>query len=122
VLETNFLGLERARLLVLDEADRMMALGFSAQLEQLRAALPKNERDGAAAGGRQTLLFSATFPKTVRAIAKQWLAPKPAIVKIESEDRSADRDGNKKVKTLVDGVVAGPTIPQLFAHGAPVHL
>ena len=70
------------------------------------------------------MLFSATFPKTVRAIAKQWLAPKPAIVKIESEDRSADRDGNKKlgVKTLVDGVVAGPTIPSLFAHCAPVYL
>ena len=39
VLETNFLGLERARLLVLDEADRMMALGFSAQLVRPRYML-----------------------------------------------------------------------------------
>ena len=104
-LETDALGLERARMLVLDEADRMLALGFADQLEVIRKALPGNERDAGAGDGdgngalapgmgrrlgRQTLLFSATFPKTVRAVAKTWLAPKPAIVKIESADKSGD--------------------------------
>jgi len=92
----------------------MLALGFSDQLEILRAALPANERDdgdttGGAAGGegmgvrhgRQTLLFSATFPKTVRLIAKQWLAPKSAIVKIEVTDRSADGVGVKSSAAVV---------------------
>ena len=55
--------------------------------------------------GRQTLLFSATFPKTVRLIAKQWLAPKPAIVKVEAADKSAE-DG-KKSSAAVVAVSAG---------------
>ena len=103
-LESGALRLRRARLLVIDEADRMLALGFAEQLETIRETLPANERDSrdsrdetsrsvsvadAPAGmgsrpGRQTLMFSATFPKTVRAVAKAWLAPKPAIIKIEA--------------------------------------
>ena len=49
VMGTGALGLERARLLVLDEADRMLALGFAEQLEQIREALPANERDDGSA-------------------------------------------------------------------------
>ena len=123
-LETDALGLERARMLVLDEADRMLALGFADQLEVIRKALPGNERDagdeagagdGAGDGdgalalavgmgrrpGRQTLLFSATFPKTVRAVAKTWLAPKPAIVKIESADKSGDGKRSNEANVAV---------------------
>ena len=45
----------------------MLALGFDEQLLKIRDALP-NANDG-----RQTLLFSATFPKAVRTISKSWL-------------------------------------------------
>jgi hypothetical protein len=45
VLESGALLLRRARMLVIDEADRMLALGFAEQLESLREALPANERD-----------------------------------------------------------------------------
>ena len=115
-LETDALGLERARMLVLDEADRMLALGFADRLEVIRKALPGNERDagdvdgdgnGALAPGmgrrlgRQALLFSATFPKTVRAVAKTWLAPKPAIVKIESADKSGDGKRSNEANVAV---------------------
>jgi ATP-dependent RNA helicase DDX5/DBP2 len=105
VLESGALLLRRARMLVIDEADRMLALGFAEQLESLREALPANERDDESLAresltrtdkkgmgsrpGRQTLMFSATFPKSVRAVAKAWLAPGPAIVKIEASDKSA---------------------------------
>ena len=102
VLESGALSLRRARMLVIDEADRMLALGFAEQLETLREALPANERDDesqtrtdnkqkgmGSRPGRQTLMFSATFPKSVRAVAKAWLAPGPAIVKIEASDKSA---------------------------------
>ena len=123
VMGTGALGLERARLLVLDEADRMLALGFAEQLEQIREALPVNERDagstqrglvsnqtGSEPGmgerpGRQTLMFSATFPKGVRAVAKAWLAPKPAIVKIEAADKSAE--GGKRSSEATVAVAAG---------------
>ncbi|WP_028102549.1 DEAD/DEAH box helicase [Pseudoduganella violaceinigra] len=50
--------------LVLDEADRMLDLGFADDLDLLFAALP---------AVRQTLLFSATMPDTIRAMAKQLL-------------------------------------------------
>lgn len=115
-LETDALGLERARMLVLDEADRMLALGFADQLEVIRKALPGNERDAGAGDGdgngalapgmgrrlgRQTLLFSATFPKTVRAVAKTWLAPKLAIVKIESADKSGDGKRSNEANVAV---------------------
>ena len=118
-LESGALRLRRARLLVIDEADRMLALGFAEQLEMLREALPANERDDetfsrsvadAPEGmgsrlGRQTLMFSATFPKTVRAVAKAWLAPGPAIVKIEASD--ASRSVGKRSNEANVAVAAG---------------
>ena len=50
--------------LVLDEADRMLDLGFAADLDLLFAVLPAE---------RQTLLFSATMPDSIRAMARQLL-------------------------------------------------
>ncbi len=50
--------------LVLDEADRLLALGFAEELAQLMDALPPE---------RQTLLFSATYPKKVETLAGQIL-------------------------------------------------
>jgi superfamily II DNA/RNA helicase len=47
--------------LVIDEADRLLALGFAEELDQLIQALPSN---------RQTLLFSATYPKKVVKLAE----------------------------------------------------
>jgi superfamily II DNA/RNA helicase len=60
----NALRFDQLQTLVLDEADRMLDLGFSRELDQVFAALPKN---------RQTLLFSATFSDPIRALAAKLL-------------------------------------------------
>ncbi|HYD94492.1 MAG TPA: DEAD/DEAH box helicase [Noviherbaspirillum sp.] len=61
----NAVRFTQLQTLVLDEADRMLDLGFSRELNALLALLPKQ---------RQTLLFSATFSDPIRALAAILLA------------------------------------------------
>ncbi len=60
LLEHNALTLSAVELLVLDEADRLLDLGFSDELRRLLALLPAR---------RQNLFFSATFPSDVQVLA-----------------------------------------------------
>jgi superfamily II DNA/RNA helicase len=86
--------------LVLDEADRMLDLGFSRELDQVFMALPKK---------RQTLLFSATFSDAIRAMAGKLLAEP---VSIEATPR------NTTVKKIRQWVVPvdKKRKPELFLH------
>lgn len=64
-LESNILSLSNISYLVLDEADRMLDMGFEPQIRKIVAqiTLPK----------RQTLMWSATWPKEVRTLAEDFL-------------------------------------------------
>jgi ATP-dependent RNA helicase RhlE len=64
LIREDLINLESLQLLVIDEADRLLALGFAEELEELFEALPVE---------RQTLLFSATYPKKVVALTKRVL-------------------------------------------------
>lgn len=70
---------EQVSYLVLDEADRMLDLGFE---PHIRAIASKTRAD------RQTLMFSATWPTEVQKLALDYLA-NPARVVIGSQDLSA---------------------------------
>jgi ATP-dependent RNA helicase RhlE len=64
LIEHNALSLRSVATLVLDEADRLLDLGFAEELERVLGLLPER---------RQNLLFSATFPSAVHELAEQLL-------------------------------------------------
>ena len=78
--ESNAVHLTEIDTLVLDEADKMLNLGFKEEMDRIFALLPKK---------RQNLLFSATLSDDVENI-KQVLLNSPEIVKIESKKEDTE--------------------------------
>lgn len=73
-LRKGRLQLDRVRMFVLDEADRMLDMGFQDALDSIIGYLPKN---------RQNMLFSATYPDQIEAMAARTMID-PVSVKVAS--------------------------------------
>ena len=80
-IQRGTLGLEAVQVLVLDEADEMLDLGFTEEIEAIVAALPAE---------RQTALFSATVAPRIRTIAKRYLR-NPVHVTIASQTAASGK-------------------------------
>ncbi|CAO3639360.1 unnamed protein product [Cunninghamella blakesleeana] len=68
ILERRRLSLSRVRYLILDEADRMLDMGFEPQIRRIIQG-----EDMPLPGQRQTLMFSATFPNSIQSLASEFL-------------------------------------------------
>jgi len=77
LLQRGYLKLDQVKYLVLDEADRMLEMGFIEDIEEILESVPKE---------RQTLLFSATMPREILYLAQRFLREDHAIVKIKPEE------------------------------------
>src|SRR5208337_459040 len=80
LMQQGFIDLAHVEILILDEGDRMLDMGFIHDLRRIVAKTPAR---------RQTLLFSATIPPAIRQLAEQWLR-NPVDVKVDPVARPAD--------------------------------
>ncbi|RFO98470.1 RNA helicase [Rhodoferax lacus] len=100
LVQHNALSLSATQILVLDEADRLLDLGFEAELNRLLALLPQE---------RQSLFFSATFAPAVSALAQSMLQ-EPVQIDIGATDQEKPDIAQQAI--LVDA----PRRTQLLRH------
>ncbi|MCH1910341.1 DEAD/DEAH box helicase [Stenotrophomonas sp. Y6] len=115
LLAHNALSLRQVQLLVLDEADRLLELGFGDELRRILAELPVQ---------RQTALFSATFAEPIAALAAAGLRA-PARLQVDDqapariEQRALRVDGARRVELLL-ALLADPRWRQVLVFVASI--
>lgn len=86
--QQGFLNLKQVKIVVLDEADEMLDLGFQPSVEKILSYLPED---------RQSMLFSATMPSPVIAMARQYMTKPMRISAASPEDASKTKASIRQV-------------------------
>lgn len=104
LLGSNALSLSAVETLILDEADKMLNLGFKEDMDKIISLLPQE---------RQNILFSATLSDEVQNI-QQLLLKDPVVIKIDAEEDSLDLI--KQVAYIISDDKKGPFLRYLINH------
>jgi len=80
-VKNKSLNLSEVEIVILDEADKMLEMGFIDDIRAILAKLPKE---------RQSVMFSATFPKPIMSLAKSFLKH-PITIEVDKENLSAQQ-------------------------------
>jgi len=105
LVESNAVHLSQIKTLVLDEADKMLSMGFKDEVDRIFKLIPKK---------RQNLLFSATLNEDIDTI-NQWILKEPVLIRIEDE-----KDSIELIKQLgywVSEEKKGPLLRYLIKNG-----
>jgi len=118
LIESKAVSLSAVQVLVLDEADKMLNLGFKEEMDQLFDLLPPK---------RQTLLFSATLSNDINTINKNLLH-EPLIIKVDEEianldliEQTAYRIREEKKGPLLRYIIENNDIQQVLVFTSTVH-
>ncbi len=120
LIDNRWLSLSSVQVLVLDEADRMLDLGFIHALKRIVKLLPRL---------RQTLLFSATMPKAIAALAEDYLndpvkvVVTPAATTVERIDQRVLFVPGERKRDLLAAMLRDPAFARVLVftrtkHGA----
>jgi ATP-dependent RNA helicase RhlE len=120
LIDRKSLVLSSVQVLVLDEADRMLDLGFIHALKRIAKLLPRQ---------RQTLLFSATMPAAIAALAEEYLddpirvAVTPGATTVQLVDQGVLFVSSDRKRELLATLLGDPTLDRVLVftrtkHGA----
>jgi len=115
LIERGRISLCNIKYLVLDEADRMLDMGFEPQIRRIVEG-----EDMPPTAGRQTLMFSATFPRDIQMLARDFL--KEYIFLSVGRVGSTSENITQKVEYVEDGDKRSVLLDILHTHGAGLTL
>lgn len=104
LLSANAVHLDEIETLVLDEADKMLSVGFEEEMKRILEYLPKKH---------QNLLFSATLSKDLEAL-KMLVLRNPVVIEIEEKENEENLDLIQQIGYFVDEERKGPLLRYLI--------